>query len=71
MALLRPKHGPHMVLQIGSSLILIIVPRDVQFQISHYWVYPEAPFHRNGQNMALSGQNMVLTRSLKLVLPES
>merc|ERR1711954_435637 len=30
-----------------------------------------SPFHRNGQNMALYGQNLVLTCSLKLVLPES
>merc|ERR1711954_239287 len=71
MALLWTKHGPHMVLQIGSSHILIILPRDVPCQILHCWVYPVAPFLRNGQNMALYGQNMVLTWSLKLVLPES
>ena len=29
-----------------------------------------SPFPRNGQNMALNGQNMVLIWSLKLVLPE-
>ena len=34
MAFLWPKHGPHMVLQIGSFLILIIVPRDEPCQIS-------------------------------------
>ena len=34
MALLWPKHGPHMVLQIGSSWILINVPRDAPCQIS-------------------------------------
>merc|ERR1711954_235172 len=51
-----PKHGPHMVLKIGPSLILINVPRDVPCQISHCWVYPVAPFPRNGQNMALYDQ---------------
>ena len=71
MALLWPKYGPHMVLQIGSSQILIIVPRDVPCKGSHCWVYPVAPFLRNGQNIALHGQNMVLTWSLKFVLPES
>ena len=64
MALLWSKHGPHMVLQNGSSWILIIVPRDVPGQISHCWVYPVALFPRNGQNMVLTG-------SLKLILPES
>ena len=49
MALLWPKHGPHMVLQIGSTLILINVPRDVPCHISLLWVYPVAPFPRNGQ----------------------
>ena len=63
MALLRPKHGPHMVLQIGSSWILIIVPRDVTRQISHCWVFPVAPLPKNGQNMALLWQNMVHTWS--------
>ena len=41
MALLLPKHGPHMVLPSGSSWILINVPRDVPCQISEskhqYW----------------------------------
>ena len=64
LALLRPKHGPHMVLQIGSSQILIIVPRYIPCQISHCWVYPVAPFPKNGQNMALlwpkHGPHMVL-----------
>ena len=50
MALLWPKDGPYMVLQICSSLILIYVPRDDSCQISHCWVYPVAPFSRNGQN---------------------
>ena len=63
MALLRPKHGPHMVLQIGSSWILIIVSRDVTRQISHCWVFPVAPLPKNGQNMALLWQNMVHTWS--------
>ena len=71
MAILLPKHGPYMVLQISSSLILIIVPRDVPCQISHCWVHPVAPFPKNGLNMDLYGKNMVLTWSLKLVLPES
>merc|ERR1711954_553066 len=71
MALLWPKHGPHMVLKIDSSRILMIVPRDVPCQISHCWAYQVAPFPRNGQIMVLYGQNMVLTWSLKLVLPES
>ena len=44
------KHDPfmaktsHMVLQIGSSWILIIVPRDVPSQILHCWVYSVDPF---------------------------
>ena len=50
---LWPKHSPHLVLKIGSSWILINVPRDVPCQISHCWVYPVAPFPINGQNMAL------------------
>ena len=36
-------------------------------KISHSWMYPVTPFPRNGQNMALYGQNMLLTWSLKLV----
>ena len=61
---LCPKHGPHMVLQIGSSWILINVPRDVLCQISHCWVYTVVPFPGNGQKMALlwskHGPHMVL-----------
>ena len=49
MALLWAKHGPHMVLQIGSSWILINVPRDVPCQITHCWVYHVAPIPRYGQ----------------------
>ena len=60
-----------MVPQIGSSSILIIGPRDILCQISYFWVYPVSPFLKNGKNMALYGQNMVLIWSLKLVLPES
>ena len=52
-----------MVLQIGSSWILIIVPRDVTRQISHCWVFPVALLPKNGQNMALLWQNMVHTWS--------
>ena len=44
MALLWPKHGAHMVLQVGSTWILVIV----SCQSSHSWVYPVAPFPRNG-----------------------
>ena len=47
------KHGPHMVHEIGSSQIMIIVPRDVPCQSSHCWVYPVVPFFRNGKNIAL------------------
>ena len=47
------KHGPHMVHQIGSSRIMIIVPRDVPCQISHYWFHHVAPIPRNGQNVAI------------------
>ena len=63
MALLMPKHGPQMVLQVGSSGILVIVPRDVPCQSSHSWIFPVAPFPKNGQNMAICCQNMVLTWS--------
>ena len=38
------KHGPHLVLKISSSWILIKVTRDVPCQISHCWVYPVVPF---------------------------
>ena len=38
MALLWPKHGTHMALQIGSSWILINVPRDAPCQISDSWL---------------------------------
>ena len=53
ISILWPKHGPHMDLQIGSSWISIIVPRNFPWQSSHCWVSPVAPFPRNGQNMAL------------------
>merc|ERR1712114_4390 len=36
MALLWPKHGPHIVLQIGSSLIIINMPWDAPCQISQF-----------------------------------
>ena len=60
VALLWQKDGPHIVLKFGSSWILIKVPRNVQCKISHCWVYPLSPFPRNGQDMALYGQEMVL-----------
>ena len=53
ITLLWPKDGPHMVLKIGSSWILIIVPRDDLCQISHCRVHLVAPFPRNGNNVAL------------------
>ena len=53
---LLPKHGPHMVLKIVSSWILIIVARDVPCQISHCWVCTVALYPRNDQNMALLWQ---------------
>ena len=61
---LWPTHGPNMVLKIGSSEILINMPRDVPCKILHCWVYPVAPFPWNGQNMVLlwpkHGPQMVL-----------
>ena len=63
MTTLLPKYGPQMVLQMGSSWISTIVPRDVTRQISHCWVFPVAPLPKNGQNMALLWQNMVHTWS--------
>ena len=54
MALLWPKHGPHMVLQIGSGWILINLPKDVPCQISNCCLYPVAPFPRNCQNMVFT-----------------
>ena len=43
MALLWPKNGPHLVLQIGSSWIIINLPREAPCQISQFWVYPIVP----------------------------
>ena len=64
MALLWQKDGPHIVLRICSSSILINLLRDVLCQISHCWVYPVASFPRNSQNMSLlwpkQGPHMVL-----------
>ena len=40
-------------------------------KISQCWVYPVAPFLRNGQNIALYVQNIVLKWYLKFVLPQS
>ena len=53
MATLLPKHGPHIVLQMGSSWILTNEPRDALCQISHCCLNPAAPFPRNGQIIAL------------------
>merc|ERR1711954_349399 len=47
MAILWPKHGPLLVLQIGSSLIIINVPWDAPCQISQFWVYPIVPISEN------------------------
>ena len=64
------KHGPHLVLKISSSWILIHMPRDDPCQISHCWVYPVFPFFRNGQNIALYVQNIVLTGNITLLWPK-
>ena len=63
MAKILPFYGQNMVLQIGSSWILIIVPRDVTCPISHCWVFPVAPLPKNGQKWPFYGQNMVHTWS--------
>ena len=64
MTTLLPKHGPHMVFQIGSSQILNNVLRDAPCQILLCWLNPAGPFPRNGHNVALSwlrhGRHMVL-----------
>ena len=60
-----------MVLKIGSFAISINLLRDVPSQISHCWVYPVAPFPRNGKIWPFYWQNMVFTCSLILVLLES
>ena len=53
-----------MVPQIGSSWLIINVPRDAPCQISQFSVYPMVPFSQNGQNMAplwpKHGPHMVL-----------
>ena len=52
-----------MVLKIGSSWILINVPRDVPCQILHCWVYPVAPFlkwPKYGLLWSKHGPHMVL-----------
>ena len=122
VALLLLKHSPHLVLQLGSSWIIINVPREATCQISQHRVFPMVPFSKkwpkygpfvaktwsshgpsncfflnhnqcaqgcsmpNFTNLGVShcplflemakiwpfyGQNMVLTWSVKLVLPES
>ena len=38
------KIGPHLILQIGYSWIIINIPRDDPCQISQLWVYPIVPF---------------------------
>ena len=55
------KHGPHIVLHISSSWIFINLQWDALCQVSHSLLDPVASFQRNGQNMALYGQNIVLT----------
>ena len=64
MALLRQKHGPRIILKIGSFWIFITMSRVVPCQTSHCWVYPVVLFFRNGQNIALlwpkNGPYMVL-----------
>ena len=44
IALLWPKHGPYMVLQIIFSWIIINMPRDAPTQILQFCVYPIVPF---------------------------
>ena len=68
MTLLWPKHGPHMVPQIGSSWLIINVPRDAPCQISQFWVYPIVPFSYKWPKY---GPFMGKTWSFKLVPPES
>ena len=64
MTTLLPKHGPHIVLQRGSSWILTNVRRDAPCQISLCFLNPVTPFPWNGQKMALLwpkyGAHMVL-----------
>ena len=48
MALLWPKEGPHMVLQIGSFCIIITMPREDPCQISQFFEYPIVPFSQKG-----------------------
>ena len=68
MALSWPKHGLHLVLQLGSSWIIINVLRDAPCQISQFWVYPMVPFSWKWQKY---GPFMAKTWSFKLSLPES
>ena len=61
MALLWPKDGPHMVLQIGTLWIIINVPREAPCQISQFWVYPIVPlFLEMAKIWPFNGKNMVL-----------
>ena len=60
MAKTCPFYGQNKVLQICSPLILINVYRYIPHQILHWCMYSVAPIPRNGQNMALLWQNMVL-----------
>ena len=46
MALLWPKDVPHMVLQIGSSWIILNVPRYAPCQILQFRVHPIVPFSK-------------------------
>ena len=52
MAKTGPFYCQNMV-KLVLTWIIIIVPRDVPYQISHCRVYPVVPFLKNGQNMAL------------------
>ena len=52
MALLWPKDGPHMILLIGSSWIIINVSRAAPYQIWKFWVYPVSLFSRNDRTLA-------------------
>ena len=44
VAILWPKHGPQVVLQIEYSWIILNVPQDAPFQISQFLVYPIVSF---------------------------
>ena len=78
LSLKWPKYGPFV-----AKTWSLHGPSNWLFLNFNYWTkgysmpnfiflgLPISPFLKNGKNMALYGQNMVLIWSLKLVLPES